>query len=122
MTAFNTADTCLTREIFTRVGDRWSMYVIVSLGSGTHRFGELRRAVDGISERMLSVTLRSLERDGLVHRQSYPEVPPRVEYSLTAAGQSLLSVLAPLLDWCQDHTAQIDNSRFAYDTNASRPR
>lgn len=122
MTTLETADTCLTREIFTRVGDRWSMYVIGSLGSGTHRFGELRRAVDGISERMLSVTLRSLERDGLVHRRSHPEVPPRVEYSLTARGRSLLSVLAPLLEWCRDNTTQIQSSRSAYDTHAQRSR
>ncbi len=122
MTTLDTADTCLTREIFTRVGDRWSMYVIVNLGSGTHRFGELRRAVDGISERMLSVTLRSLERDGLVDRESHPEVPPRVEYSLSPAGQSLLSVLAPLLEWCRENTTQIENARAAYDSLARRPR
>src|SRR6266852_5274560 len=91
---------CHAREVLARVGDKWSVYVIHVLGdAGTLRFNELRREVDGISQRMLTVTLRGLERDGLVKRIVYPQVPPRVEYSLTRLGATLLQLVGGLVEW-----------------------
>src|SRR6187401_215002 len=88
------------REVLARVGDKWSVYVIDVLGtSGTLRFNELRGQVDGISQRMLTVTLRGMERDGLVTRTVYPEVPPRVEYELTALGKTLRKLVRGLVEW-----------------------
>jgi DNA-binding HxlR family transcriptional regulator len=106
---------CLVREVLARVGDKWSVFVIHLLGGGTMRFSELRRAVDGISQRMLTVTLRGLERDGLVARVVYAEVPPRVEYSLTPLGASLLEVVAALVTWSDGHTRDIAAARQRYD-------
>jgi DNA-binding HxlR family transcriptional regulator len=87
------------REVLGRIGDKWSLYVIHLLGGGTRRFGELRRHIGGITPRMLTVTIRSLERDGLVSRTVYPVVPPRVEYALTPLGKSLLQAATTLLLW-----------------------
>jgi DNA-binding HxlR family transcriptional regulator len=106
---------CLTREMVSRVGDRWTLRVVIGLGEGTKRFGELHRQIDGISERMLTVTLRALERDGLVTRTVFPVVPPKVEYALTPAGESLLETVSPLIAWCGDHREQITEARAAYD-------
>ena len=86
-----------------RVGDKWSMYVIKVLGGGTKRFTDLRREVEAITPRMLTVTLRSLERDGLVSRKVYPVVPPRVEYTLTRMGETLVEAVAPLIGWANEH-------------------
>jgi DNA-binding HxlR family transcriptional regulator len=97
------------------VGDKWSLSVIFQLGYGTQRFRELHRNVAGISERMLTVTLRALERDGLVRRTAYPVVPPRVEYELTKIGGSLLATVSPLFAWCDDHLDDITKSRADYD-------
>ena len=90
-------DSCLAREILDRIGDKWSVYVIDALAAGTRRFSELRRDVDGVSQRMLTVTLRALERDGLIVRHVYPVIPPRVEYSLTPLGRSLLAIVEALV-------------------------
>jgi DNA-binding HxlR family transcriptional regulator len=107
---------CRAHEVLARVGDKWSVYVIHVLGEeGTLRFGELRRRVEGISQRMLTVTLRSLERDGLVARAMYPEVPPRVEYALTPLGRTLRGIVGKLVDWSQAHLAEIDAARASYD-------
>jgi DNA-binding HxlR family transcriptional regulator len=102
-----------------RVGDKWSVYVIHVLGeAGTLRFGELRRRVEGISQRMLTVTLRSLERDGLVSRAMYPEVPPRVEYSLTPLGTTLRGIVG---SWSRGHRRTWRRStRLAFDTTDRR--
>src|SRR5918993_3614215 len=92
-----TPTNCHARDVLARVGDTWSVYVIHMLGDArTLRFSELRREVDGISQRMLTVTLRGLERDGLVARTVYPTVPPRVEYALTIMGRTLLSTVCDL--------------------------
>jgi DNA-binding HxlR family transcriptional regulator len=110
---------CRAHEVLARVGDKWSVYVIHVLGeAGTLRFGELRRRVEGISQRMLTVTLRSLERDGLVTRAMYPEVPPRVEYALTPLAMTLRGIIGRLVEWSQAHLAEIDAARARYDTQA----
>src|SRR3954466_12499754 len=105
-----------------RVGDKWSVNVIYVLGAaGTLRFGELRRRLDGISQRMLTVTLRGLERDGLVRRAMYPEVPPRVEYALTPLGATLRDIVRELIDWSGRHLAEVDRARARYDERAKQP-
>ena len=110
---------CRAHEVLARVGDKWSVYVIHVLGeAGTLRFGELRRRVEGISQRMLTVTLRSLERDGLVSRAMYPEVPPRVEYALTPLAMTLRGIVGQLVEWSQAHLAEIDAARARYDGQA----
>src|SRR3954470_22627341 len=96
----HTPSNCHARDVLARVGDTWSVYVIHVLGdAGTLRFNELKTEVDGISQRMLTVTLRGLERDGLVARVVYPEVPPRVEYSLTPLGATLRLHVRGLVGW-----------------------
>src|SRR5258706_8920757 len=87
------------RDVLDTVGDKWSVYVITVLDAGTMRFTELKRAIDGISQRMLTVTLRALERDGLVERTVHAVIPPRVEYRLTPLGASLLGVVGDLMRW-----------------------
>jgi DNA-binding HxlR family transcriptional regulator len=99
-----------------RVADKWSMYVIhVLADAGPLRFSELRRRVDGVSQRMLTVTLRGLERDGLVKRTMYPEVPPRVEYVLTPLGATLRKLVRELIEWSGAHLAEVDRARARYD-------
>ena len=107
------------REVLDRVGDKWSLLVIGLLGGGVRRFNEIRRSVDGISQRMLAVTLRGLERDGLfVTRTVYPTVPPKVEYSLTVMGRTLLTTVCELVEWADRHASDIDTARSAYDRDA----
>lgn len=108
------------REVLDRVGDKWSLLVIGLLGDGVQRFNEIRRGVDGISQRMLAVTLRGLERDGLIARRVYPTVPPRVEYSLTVMGHTLLRTVCELVDWADRYAVEIDSAREAYDGRAAR--
>ena len=111
------ADSCLTREILDRIGDKWSVFVIDELASGTRRFTELLRAIDGISQRMLTVTLRALERDGLISRHAYPVIPPRVDYSLTSLGRSLLDIVEALTTWSARHADDVEHARASYDGN-----
>jgi DNA-binding HxlR family transcriptional regulator len=107
---------CHAREVLARVGDKWSVYVIHVLGDArTLRFNELRSQVDGISQRMLTVTLRGLERDGMVSRTVHPEVPPRVEYTLTPLGATLRQLVKGLVAWSGAHVAEVDAARAAYD-------
>src|SRR2546423_981760 len=107
---------CHAREVLARIGDKWSVYVIHVLGDAhTLRFSELRGRVEGISQRMLTVTLRGLERDGLVARKVYPEVPPRVEYTLTPLGTTLRQLVRGLVAWSSAHLAEVDAARAAYD-------
>ena len=108
-------DACLVRDVLDRVGDKWSVYVIHLLGGGTMRFSDLRRGIEGISQRMLTVTLRGLERDGLVTRTVYPVVPPRVDYALTPLGETLLEAVCALFNWAEQHRADIDAARVRYD-------
>jgi DNA-binding HxlR family transcriptional regulator len=113
----HTPANCHAREMLARVGDKWSVYVIHVLGdAGTLRFNELRSRVAGISQRMLTVTLRGMERDGLVTRTVFPEVPPRVEYALTRLGRTLRQLVRGLVDWSGAHLAEVDAARAAYDT------
>lgn len=117
-----TPTNCHARDVLARVGDTWSVYVIHILGDArTLRFNELRKEVDGISQRMLTVTLRGLERDGLVARNVYPEVPPRVEYSLTPLGVTLRQILRGLVAWAGDHLQEVDAARAAYDAEHGPP-
>jgi DNA-binding HxlR family transcriptional regulator len=118
----HTPANCHAREMLVRVGDKWSVYIIHVLGdAGTLRFNELRSRVDGISQRMLTVTLRGLERDGLVARTVYPEVPPRVEYTLTRLGKTLRQLVRGLIEWSGAHLAEVDAARAAYDARNGRP-
>jgi DNA-binding HxlR family transcriptional regulator len=104
------------REVLTRVGDKWSVLVIVLLGDGTKRFSELRRTIGGISQRMLTLTLRGLERDGLVAREVFPTVPPKVEYTLTPLGETLLKTLRDLADWAAKNRDEIERAREMFDS------
>lgn len=113
--AGNVPPSCQAREVLDRVGDKWSVYVITLLGDGTRRFSELKREIQYITQRMLTVTLRGLERDGLIKRTVYPVIPARVEYSLTPLGESLLDTLKELLAWSVHHVEQIDQARQRYD-------
>jgi DNA-binding HxlR family transcriptional regulator len=106
---------CRAREVLQRVGDKWSMYVIDLLGQGTMRFTELHRSIDGITARMLTVTLRGLERDGIVTRTIHPVIPPRVEYALTPMGRTLLDTIGKLVTWADSHLPEIEAARVAYD-------
>jgi DNA-binding HxlR family transcriptional regulator len=118
----HTPANCHAREILARVGDKWSVYVIHVLGdAGTLRFNELRSRVDGISQRMLTVTLRGMERDGLVARTVYPEVPPRVEYTLTRLGATLRQLVRGLVEWSGAHLKEVDAARAAYDARNRPP-
>ncbi|MFD6444626.1 winged helix-turn-helix transcriptional regulator [Promicromonospora sp. NPDC060204] len=107
---------CQVRQILDRIADKWSLLVIALLDERTLRFGELGREIDGISKRMLTVTLRNLERDGLVRRTVYPEMPPRVEYELTALGRTLLATTQALVSWTEEHQDQIAEARAAFET------
>jgi DNA-binding HxlR family transcriptional regulator len=111
---------CRAREILDRVGDKWSLQVIAVLGERTKRFNELRREIDGISQRMLTVTLRGLERDGIVTRTVYPVVPPRVEYAITPMGATLMEAATTLVGWAESHLDRIDAARAEYDARAAR--
>lgn len=106
---------CPTRRILDRIGDRWTVLVVGILGRGDARFSELRRRVEGVSQKMLTQTLRGLERDGLVRRTVYPEVPVRVVYALTAAGRTLLEPLRALEEWSIEHLGDVSVSQEAYD-------
>ncbi|MEU4362249.1 helix-turn-helix domain-containing protein [Promicromonospora sp. NPDC023987] len=106
---------CPSRRILDRIGDRWTVLIIGVLGESDARFSELRRRIEGISQKMLTQTLRGLERDGLVRRTVYPEVPVRVEYALTDAGRTLLDPLRALQKWSMEHLSDVSASQEAYD-------
>jgi len=102
-------------DILARVGDKWSVRVVMSLADGSQRFNELRRGIPGISQRMLTRTLRGLERDGLVSRKVTPSVPPRVDYALTALGVSLCDPVARLGNWAIANIAKVETARAQFD-------
>ncbi|MER5738128.1 MULTISPECIES: helix-turn-helix domain-containing protein [unclassified Streptomyces] len=106
------------RQIVERAGDKWAVLVIGTLREETLRYTDLQRAVPGISQRMLTHTLRQLRRDGLVTRTSYPEVPPRVEYALTDLGAALLDAVTALIDWAGTHHDEIVRNRARFDGTA----
>jgi DNA-binding HxlR family transcriptional regulator len=107
--------TCEIRDLLDRLADKWSLLVVELLGGGSRRFTELKREIDGVSQRMLTRTLRQLERDGLVLRTVHPVVPPRVDYELTPLGVTLLDAVEPLVAWTRAHREAIASSRAAYD-------
>lgn len=111
---FEIQTNCPTREVLDRVGDKWSVLVVALLGQRVHRFNELHRSIDGISQRMLTLTLRGLERDGLVTRTVYASVPPRVEYALTDLGQTLLEPICALAAWAERSRPAIQTARERY--------
>ena len=115
------SSSCRAREVLQRVGDKWSVLAIDLLGQGTMRFTELHRAIDGITARMLTVTLRGLERDGIVTRTIHPVIPPRVEYTLTPMGRTLLDTIGQLVDWTDSHLPEIQAARAAYDARHASP-
>jgi DNA-binding HxlR family transcriptional regulator len=106
---------CNARAVLNRVGDQWSCLIIHTLLGGTHRFGELKTAVEGISPRVLSQSLNSLHRDGLIERKAYPTIPPRVEYTNTALGRSLAKAVAPLVRWAEENQPTVDANRVKYE-------
>ena len=106
---------CATRRILDRIGDRWTVLVVGVLGDGDARFSELLRRVEGVSQKMLTQTLRGLERDGLVRRTVRAEVPVRVDYALTDAGRTLLEPLRALQEWSIEHLGDISASQQSYD-------
>jgi DNA-binding HxlR family transcriptional regulator len=102
-------------DVLSRIGDKWTVLVVNTLGRGPQRFNELRRALGSISQRMLTLTLRALERDGLVTRTVFPTVPPRVDYELTRLGRSLLEPITALGIWAVRHRATIETARKRFD-------
>jgi DNA-binding HxlR family transcriptional regulator len=109
---------CAMREVLDRIGDSWTVLVIINLKSQPTRFNALRRCIEGISQRMLTVTLRSLERDGLVSRTVRPTTPPEVEYSLTDLGHSLAEPLARLGSWAAHNRVRMRKARASFDAGA----
>lgn len=102
---------CPTRVVLNHVTSRWGVLVLLSLEQGSHRYGELRREIDGISEKMLASTLRTFERDGIVLREAQATIPPRVDYTLTERGQEIAARLLPLMDWIVDNADDIVSGR-----------
>jgi DNA-binding HxlR family transcriptional regulator len=112
---------CPVHEVLDRVASKWSVLIIIAVARGVHRFTDLERSVDGISRRMLSLTLRNLERDGLLTRTVYATVPPKVEYELTDMARELHQSLLSLTNWAERHRAAISASRAAYDARSAAP-
>ena len=107
---------CPSRQVLDRIGDRWSVLVVAVLEGGPKRYGELAATIGGVSQKMLTQTLRGLERDGLVSRTVQAAVPPRVDYALTGLGRSLLDVISGLQVWATSHMDDVLAARSAYDT------
>ncbi|WFP65432.1 helix-turn-helix domain-containing protein [Mesorhizobium sp. WSM4904] len=111
----NTEDCRAVSEILQRVGDKWTVLVVGKLGGGAMRFNELRTAVGGISQKMLTTTLRGLERDGFVTREVFPTIPPRVDYELTELGHELLVPVGALGEWARKNTSRVQAARAKFD-------
>ena len=107
-------------EMLARLGDKWTVLVIMMLGDGPQRFSDLKRSVVGISQRMLTLTLRALERDGIVERTVHPTVPPKVEYALSDRGRSLRCALVPVADWVMEHREGIEESQTRFDSETGK--
>lgn len=108
------------REVLNRVGDKWSVQIVSLLGDGPMRFSELRRSIEGISQRMLTLTVRGLERDGIITRTVFPEIPPRVEYELTKLGNTLLEPIQGLAEWAEKYRTSIQDAREKFDVKAKK--
>ncbi|MFI1920122.1 winged helix-turn-helix transcriptional regulator [Nocardia sp. NPDC020380] len=111
-------NSCRSREVLAIVGDKWSLLIVRNLRHGPRRFTELKREIDGISQRMLTVTLRDLERDGILTRTVHNVMPPHVSYELTSMGRTLREATAPLMEWSLTHLTHIDAARAEYDARA----
>src|SRR5213592_3135344 len=109
---------CPTRQVLDFIGNKWTTLIIVLLENEPKRFSQLQRIIEGISHKMLSQTLRNLERDGLITRTVYPEVPPRVEYELTPLGQTLIEPIAAIVRWSYDHVEEVNAAQVVYDSRA----
>jgi DNA-binding HxlR family transcriptional regulator len=107
-------------SVLSRIGDKWSVLVIVLLADGPRRFNELKRMIGGISQRMLTLTLRGLERDGHVTRTIFPTIPPRVDYELTELGRGLIKPMQALGQWAMAHIQEIERARAKFDANSGR--
>jgi DNA-binding HxlR family transcriptional regulator len=112
---------CRVRTVLGRIGDKWAIYVVDRLGAGPRRFSELLRGIDGITARMLTVTLRGLERDGIITRTVHAAVPPRVDYELTPLGETLCATIGQLVGWADEHLGEIEAAQAAYDARAGQP-
>jgi len=114
----DTGDCRAVADVLARVGDKWTVYVVGHLRGGPTRFNEIRRAIGGISQRMLTLTLRGLERDGLVTRTVYPTIPPRVDYELTELGRTLIEPLAALGAWAMKNRPVVEKARRNFDVRS----
>ena len=110
---------CPSRQILDRIGDTWSVLIVVMLADGPHRYTALARRIQGVSPKMLTQTLRGLERDGLIERTVHPVVPPRVDYALTELGRSLHGLVEGLEKWAESHIEDVQAARKAYDGRAA---
>lgn len=115
---FPTEDCRAVSEVLSRVGDKWTVLVVQYLGSGPMRFSELKRSIGGISQKMLTTTLRGLERDGFVTRTVFPTIPPRVDYELTALGHELLTPVKALGEWARNNIIRIREARERFDVTS----
>ncbi len=106
---------CGTREVLDLIADKWTAIIIYILAKGTKRYSELLREIDGVSQKMLTQTLRNLERDGIVERKVYPVVPPMVEYSLTPLGKTLVEPLKAICKWAETHLSEVQSARIKHD-------
>jgi DNA-binding HxlR family transcriptional regulator len=111
---------CPTQRALETIADKWSVIVIYALSQGTRRYSELQRLIGGVSQKMLTQTLRKLERDGLVERHVYPVVPPKVEYSLTPLGETLTELLKAVCKWAETHLDELEAARVRYDEQSDR--
>lgn len=109
------AECIAVNDVLSTIGDKWTVLIVVTLSKGPMRFNEIRRAVDGISQRMLTLTLRGLERDGLATRTVYPTVPPRVEYALTELGKTLIGPITAVASWAIEHREEVAVARANFD-------
>lgn len=112
---------CPTRFVLDRIADKWTTLIIGALEDGPQRFSALKRHIEGISQKMLTQTLRELERDGLVKRTIYPAVPPHVEYELTPLGETLCEPIAALRTWAETYIAQVSTAQAMYDAQNQQP-
>jgi len=109
---------CPARQVLSLISDKWALLTIAAIGDGARRHGSLRRQLDGISPKMLSQTLKTLERHGLVSRTQYPTIPPRVEYELTPLGTSLSTPVEAIKTWAEEHAREIDEAQRSFDSRA----
>jgi DNA-binding HxlR family transcriptional regulator len=114
-------DRCPTRLVLDRIADKWTVMIVIRLARRTMRFGELKRDIGGISQKMLAQTLRGLERDGLVTRTAHTEVPPRVEYSLSPLGETLVGIVGQIRGWAEGNIEAVLDAQAAYDAREPQP-